>query len=375
MFLFPLTKTLDASEFFEARGKEDSRESISPSGISMLYRYTVNGRSIDALIHSGQVVWLTKHDMKQVMNEHAGDENISMERGIAHYNYPQIDSREFGQSVLSNSFNIMGYHAGDDAGDLIEKLGMYESKEDGDQGTVYHYDNFSFMIIDNKIYAITLNVLEENVSPDIQEIWGVQSENTGSEYMRFDKVKDNGFYVEVYPYIGPTAGISGITIYRENYAGPSLEQADTGRFTKEMILNKDFAYSILSNDYNIAGYHAGDNATLQEVIEAVGEPDSRHQNENGVEYIEYGLKRMTFIDDKLEFISLDVTESDIDIDELRTAWGYDYQIINSESGEYTVYDTNKTNGYHVEILSLNDQVQSITIHGDYYKKNHLWWGV
>lgn len=358
----------DLAVFSEVWGEKSDYASLPPSGVASINYYDVDGKRINAMVANGQVIMVTKHDIQKITNGKNESAEVRFNNGKTHLIYPKIDTYEYGQVILTNSFNIYGFHAGDPVGDLISKLGQPDKTFDDDLGATYQYDNFAVTVKDDRIYRYLLNVKEEQLDPDLQSIWQVTSEDTQSELARFDGNKTNGFYVEVNPDMGPGGGIDSIAIIGDNYQGPEVGQPDNDTLSKETILSEDFAYSVLSNEYDIGGYHAGDAASKEDIIEAAGAPD-----DEGESSVEYGPASAMFLDDKIESISIDVSSVGLTIGEIRSAWGYEYKIIDSEDGDYTVYDMDKTNGYHVEILptGVNDDVQSIIIHGQDYEINHL----
>lgn len=95
------------------------------------------------------------------------------EDGISHYNFPKIDTKEFGESIILNKFNIKGLGMRKDYDADYGVLGK-PSKND-DVNLVF--DNFSFVSDGNFVTDFNLEVAEQNVNVDsLLKIWGVEKE-------------------------------------------------------------------------------------------------------------------------------------------------------------------------------------------------------
>ncbi len=103
------------------------------------------------------------------------DRDITRIDGIAHLNIPRVDTYEYGHVLLSNSFNIKGYHAGDAAGDLITQLGPAKKVYEQEDIKSYEYDNFTVGVKGDKIYGYSLNIEDQHIADGLEEAWQNQS--------------------------------------------------------------------------------------------------------------------------------------------------------------------------------------------------------
>ncbi|WP_414055279.1 hypothetical protein [Macrococcus equi] len=298
----------------------------------------------------------SSQDGNNTKTSHQTNTNITKVNGIAHYKYPKIDTFEYGKHILSNEFNIMGYHAGDDAGDLIDKLGrVREVTEDEFLGTNYAYDNFEVAVKDGKIFRILLNTRNLDLDPYLEKIWRVKSENTMSEYMRFDGNKNNGYYVEVYPEMGPTVGINSIAIIGENFKSnipesteEFVQNSDIKDTNVEMrdgiayynfpdIKNFDFAYEVCTAAFEINGIGLADSN-----VDFTPLGDYTDNNGNR----EYGNFGFEMLGDSVYGIKMVVGDQHVHIDDLIKGWKSKVDVRKKNS---IFYDNDKTNGFVVRV--------------------------
>lgn len=288
------------------------------------------------------------------------DGDVTDVNGYAHIKLPRVDTYEYGQVILSNTFNIKGYHAGEEVGDLIEQLGKAKSEKSNEYGTTYEYDNFSVTVRDGRIYAFSLDISDQHITSNLQKEWGHESELTYSEFMRFDGNKTNGYYIEVYPDLSK-GELSGISIIGENYKN-AVPATHSGTYDLDTssVATYDFGQQILSNSFNIEGIGVGDVVSHDEIIRKLGDAGP-YSEESG--YYDYGdFSLMLDADNRVSNIMINVSNDNISLQTLKDAWNKDSESDGDDSYMTTIYDGDKTNGYYIEVDSMDNSVQYITIY-------------
>lgn len=285
---------------------------------------------------------------------------ITEQNGYAHIKLPRVDTYDYGQVILSNDFNIKGYHAGEEAGDLIEQLGTPKSTEDNEYGKTYKYDNFSVTVRDNRIYAFSLDISDQHISSNLEKEWGHQSELTYSEFMRFDGNKTNGYYVEVYPDMGKGI-LSGISIIGENYKD-AVPASHSGTYDLDTskVATYDYGQEILSNTFKVEGIGVGDYVTHDEIINKLGDAGPYSEESQYYDYGDFSL--MLDESNHVDNIMINVADQGISLQTLKDSWNKDSESTGNSDYMTTIYDGDKTNGYYIEVDSMDDQVQYITIY-------------
>lgn len=339
--------------------------------------YEVNGKTINGFFSHGVIEFVSKENLKKIFDESQdktykddGDKTLTEINGVTHYNVPDLLSEEFANSIKENTFNIGG------VGLLKKSDGKTnENLKPGQEQSVEGkevYDNFIF-----HLYAGTgkapeypvaqidlLDLAYQKVTIDeLIESWNLEKlAFDGGNFKIFNL--DNGTYV-TFKYYNDSKFIHEINLNEGQFselAGLEEIQEDENSNAEGSndYTSKEFAYEILSNSYRFHGIKAGDQYTMEEVIERAGEPT------------DYPLGYLIYEDEKVEVdtydgyvssISLDLTDAGVNIDDLKSGWNENYEDAETDRGLETIYDNNKTNGYYVVVESKDGVVQYIRIYG------------
>lgn len=299
---------------------------------------------------------------------------VSVVNGISHYNIPDILSEEFAKSIKQNTFEIDGFGLLKPS-DKDPYTSLKPDPSQSADGTAV-YDNFQFGLkngtggnassINNStpIASITLDVAEQSVLvDDLIEKWNLEKlAFDGGNFKIFNL--DSGIHVtlnydsdsKIINDIVLTEGefneLSGLEGLREN-------ESNDVSFTKDEVLTYEFGQKVLSNQLNLGGdINVTSMPVNDEVVnEKFGKPDSQ----NGGDYSFSTFNLSTRFQEVIE-ISLNVSDKDISLDDLKNTWNKDIETEKESDGAlHTIYDATKDNGYFVDVVSESGTVTNINI--------------
>ncbi|WP_414055801.1 hypothetical protein [Macrococcus equi] len=330
------------------------------------------------------------YDIREVISKESneGEKNIAQEEsssdtegtisvvnGISHYNIPDILSDDFASSIKDNTFEIDGFGLLKSSDKDPYTSLKPDPKKSADGRAVY--DNFQFGLkngtggndssINNStpIASITLDVAEQSVLvDDLIEKWNLEKlAFDGGNFKIYNL--DSGIHVTL-NYDSDSKIINDIVLTEGEFnelAGLENIKDDGVAFTKDEVLTYDFGQKVLSNKLNLGGDINVNSMTFEDTVDddkikaAFGEP----AESQGGTYT-YPNFRIDSQFHTVTEISLDVSNEDISLDELKNTWNKDVETEKESDGMYhTIYDGVKDNGYYVDVISEGGTVTNINI--------------
>lgn len=377
----------DFSKFLNIWGNDYKQTYLDNDGGNSIFMFEKNGQKVYAYKNGGMILSVSKQNVDNLFDENSKDgidnkntdDSITKVNGVAHYNFPNIDTAEFGDLILSNKFNILGYKPGDgqSVGDLIEDLG--DSKHMTGDNVVY--DNFTLGVGSNGLASYRLDVSDQNVSlQKLVQSWRQKYIKTSDSNIIYDGDIENGYYVVIE--VNNSGVVQQIDIIGSNRdedtsndviidpfddensnSGINFKDANLSikngyaHYNFPSLRNKAFVEKLLSNNFTFegVGVNKGDNINIAEVL-----GNSRDEAAGFSQFDNFTI--ITADKMKIEGFDIYISEN-ITLDELEKLWGYE---VAKRDTDYLIYDTRK-NDFHAIVRSNEEGfVTSVSIwKGDY----------